>query len=118
MPALNLISSVPRCCELLGSALEVASDGLYTEFSRVLQITPDGQALIVRAGSGWQEHAGGEEGGAGNPRCQSLALTQSKALCVLHRLYPRALILTTVAQRSSDLGVRDYHSAGLFERIT
>jgi diguanylate cyclase (GGDEF)-like protein/PAS domain S-box-containing protein len=44
--------------ELLGNALELASDGLYAEFCRVLQLTPDGQALIVRAGSGWEEHAG------------------------------------------------------------
>jgi diguanylate cyclase (GGDEF)-like protein/PAS domain S-box-containing protein len=44
--------------ELLHNALELASDGLYAEFCRVVQLTADGQALVVRAGSGWEARAG------------------------------------------------------------
>ncbi len=41
--------------ELLNEVAGVAASGLGVDFSKLLQLTPDGRSLVLRAGTGWHE---------------------------------------------------------------
>jgi len=41
--------------ELLNEVADVAGSGLGVEFSKLLQLAPDGRSLVLRAGVGWKE---------------------------------------------------------------
>ena len=59
--------------QILSRAAAVVAEGLEVGFSKVLQIGPDGHALILKAGAGWDAGRIGQPVGAGSPERVMLA---------------------------------------------